>query len=419
MSAAIICIIGMMGAWGLAEAEPLLEGRVRSTSGEPAVGARVLLFDLADLRAAPLAATTDEAGYFALPFGALLGGSAALPQQFALGANYPNPFNPSTLIPYQLPTAMHVRLEVFNILGQHIATLVHSERSGGFHTARWDATNAAGQAMAAGVYFYRLSGDGVHVTRRMVLIDGQVGVPSAGSGGLGAVVAAAEPPPVYGLVVSGRGFVPYVDPAFRVAAGGGLVDLVVETLDSVPRAKAMAVGILGDVDNNGRVDFFDALLVTLYSGDASIIMPNNGDLSLADVNADGRVDLTDAWLIAAYLNDPSDPTLPSGIGEPVGSVGSVGFAPPNEQTFNSQMVGKSFHAETFLLDFVSAGRFSEDGRLPGSYSYSNTGANTGLLTLTYDGGQYGGGCTLQMTFASATTGTLRYTCDSGDDGQAT
>ena len=417
MRAAIICIIGIMGAWGLAEAEPLLEGRVRLDSGEPVADARVLLFDLADLRAAPLAATTDESGHFTLSLGALPEGSAALPQQFALGANYPNPFNPSTIIPYQLPTTMHVRLEVFNILGQRIATLVDGERSGGFHTAGWDATDAAGQAMAAGVYFYRLSGDGMHVTRRMVLIDGQAGVPSAGGGGLGAVVAAAaEPVPVYGMVVSGRGFVPYVDPAFRVEAGGSSVDLVVETLDSVPRAKAMAAGILGDVDNDGRVDFFDALLVALYSEDASMVMPNNGDLSLGDVNADGRVDLADAWFIAAYLNDPSDPTLPSGIGEPVGA---VGFAPLDEQTFNGRMVGKSFHVETWFLDFVSAGRFSENGRLPGSYSYSNTGSNTGLLTLTYDGGQYGGGCTLQLTFASATTGALHFICDSGLEGQET
>ena len=65
------------------------------------------------------------------------------------------------MIPYQLPAPMHVRLEVFNILGQRVATLVDGEQSAGFHTTSWDATDAAGEAVGAGVYLYRLSGAGV------------------------------------------------------------------------------------------------------------------------------------------------------------------------------------------------------------------------------------------------------------------
>ena len=54
------------------------------------------------------------------------------------------PFNPSTIIPYQLPSSGHVRLEVLNVLGQRLATLVDAERSAGAHTAQWDGTDAAG-----------------------------------------------------------------------------------------------------------------------------------------------------------------------------------------------------------------------------------------------------------------------------------
>ena len=68
-------------------------------------------------------------GYFALPLASL--GGSALPQAWTLGQNYPNPFNPSTIIPYQVPTAAHVRLDVFNVLGQRIATLVDGERPAG------------------------------------------------------------------------------------------------------------------------------------------------------------------------------------------------------------------------------------------------------------------------------------------------
>ena len=106
-------------------------------------------------------------------------------------------------------------------------------------------------------------------------------------------------------------------------AGRAPVDLVVDAGGGVPQAKVASGGILGDVDNTGHVDFFDALLVALYSQDSRIVMPNNGDIDLGDVNADGRVDLSDAWVIAAYLNDPSDPSLPSGIGEAAGPAASL------------------------------------------------------------------------------------------------
>ena len=182
MRAAIICIIGLVGSWGQAGAEPLVEGRVRLPSGAPVPGAQVLLFDLTDLGAAPLAATADGSGRFTLPLAGLAG---VLPERFELGANYPNPFNPSTIIPYQLPAPMHVRLEVFNLLGQRIAALVDGEQPAGFHTAEWDATDASGQAVGAGVYLYRLSGDGAKITRRMLLIDGQAGGAGGGSGWAG------------------------------------------------------------------------------------------------------------------------------------------------------------------------------------------------------------------------------------------
>ncbi|MDE2735199.1 MAG: hypothetical protein OXI72_12455, partial [Gemmatimonadota bacterium] len=115
-------------------AEPLLKGRVWLASGPAAAGVQVRLFDLTDLRRS-VGTTTDEAGYFALPLQTFSADRrTALPQGFALGQNYPNPFNPSTIIPYQIPTTTHVRLEVLNLLGQRLATLVDGERPAGAHT---------------------------------------------------------------------------------------------------------------------------------------------------------------------------------------------------------------------------------------------------------------------------------------------
>ena len=210
-----------------------------------------------------------------------------------------------------------------------MATPVDGEQSAGFHTASWDATDAAGEAVGAGVYLYRLSGDGVQATRSMLLIDGQAGIASGRGGPSGWEGEAGagdegERASVFGLTVSGPGLVPYVNPAsgWRRACPRWISSSKLRAAFRPPRPLPQG-GILGDVDNTGGVDFFDALLVALYSQDSSTVMPNNGDISLGDVNADGEVGLADAYLIATYLNDPSDPSLPAGIGEPVGPAASL------------------------------------------------------------------------------------------------
>ena len=228
--------------------EELLEGRVRLSSGEPVVGATVRLTDRGRL---VNTTATDARGWFALPLR-----RTALPITFTLGQNYPNPFNPSTVIPYQLSAASHVRLEVFNLLGQHLATLVDAYMSAGRYEARWGGTDAAGRAVGAGVYIYQMTVGVESQVGRMVLIDGQAGL---SAGGAASVLSGAsdvsgrngEGGQVYGLIVSGSGLVPYVDPAFRVEAGMAPVELIVSSgLHSA--GKAMD-------DDCTFCDLFDAL----------------------------------------------------------------------------------------------------------------------------------------------------------------
>ena len=359
-----------------ASAETLIEGRVRLASGQPVGGAQVRLFAPTNLSRS-IRATTDENGYFALPLAAL--STTALPQQFHLGQNYPNPFNPSTLIPYRLPVPIRVRLEVFNVLGQRMATLVDAEQPAGFHTATWDGTDAAGRGVAAGLYLYRLVGDGVRLTRSMVLLDGAVG--AAAEGPVRAEPLGAEQ--IYGLTVSGQALIAYADPAFRVSADGAPVEIVVEVIASVPQDKAAESGLLGDLDNNGRVDRADALLVVLYSEDPSIALPNNGDISLGDVSQDGQIDLADAQLIETYSVDPSDPSLPAEIGK---SVDPPPPPPPPEDPRLTQLkLPEGFHIRVYAEGVPGARSLSLS---PNGTLFVGTRSGGRLYALRDEDGDY-------------------------------
>ena len=324
----LVCLVGLLiSVHANPVSPPAVVGQVRLSDGSPVVGAQVVLFDLADLgRGAVRQATTDEAGQFALPLAA--SAALALPSEVGLGQNYPNPFNPSTIIPYQLASPSLVRLEVFNILGQRVATLVDGPQEAGAYRARWDGTDASGGAAASGVYIYRLTVNGVHWTGKMVLLDGQVGVPLGGTG-VEAVSLAEGSSPSYGLVVSGAGLAPYVDADFGVAAGPVTIELA-----APKRGKVVPTleGMLGDINTDGRVDLDDGLLVAMHSIDSAVLLPYHGLMTLGDVNCDGRVELGDAALLATYVVNPSDPAVSS---LRIGQRGGYSLDPVTEMVWGS------------------------------------------------------------------------------------
>ncbi len=90
---------------------------------------------------------------------------SSLPEEFGLSQNYPNPFNPITEIRYALPCDCRVKLEVFNIGGQRVVTLVDENQKAGYKTARWDAS-----FHASGIYFYRLQAGDFTQAKKMILL---------------------------------------------------------------------------------------------------------------------------------------------------------------------------------------------------------------------------------------------------------
>lgn len=93
-----------------------------------------------------------------------------LPQSFVLHLNYPNPFNPSTVIGFQLPVNIRVELAVYSITGQLVRTLVSGEFVSGRHEVVWDATDNAGKRVASGVYLAKMQAGKFLRTRKLILM---------------------------------------------------------------------------------------------------------------------------------------------------------------------------------------------------------------------------------------------------------
>lgn len=96
--------------------------------------------------------------------------SEPVPTVFKLSQSYPNPFNPTTTIRYQLPEKSLVNLKIYNILGQLIRTLVDDEKAAGYYTIQWDGRDDSGKTVGSGIYFYRLEAGSFIQTRKALFL---------------------------------------------------------------------------------------------------------------------------------------------------------------------------------------------------------------------------------------------------------
>lgn len=91
--------------------------------------------------------------------------STGLPVSFSLSQNFPNPFNPSTVIRYQVPVASHVRLAVYDILGREVRVLVNEQKTAGRYEVKFGASG-----LASGVYVYRMQAGAFADTKKLLLL---------------------------------------------------------------------------------------------------------------------------------------------------------------------------------------------------------------------------------------------------------
>jgi hypothetical protein len=91
--------------------------------------------------------------------------TSALPGAYSLGQNYPNPFNPGTTIRYSLPVSEHVKLSIYNILGQEVATLVNESQDAGYKSVSFDA-----RGLPSGMYSYKLTAGTFTNVKKLLLV---------------------------------------------------------------------------------------------------------------------------------------------------------------------------------------------------------------------------------------------------------
>ena len=116
--------------------------------------------------------TLEGAGEITIPSEErfVLNKETVIPSTFTLHQNFPNPFNPTTTLRYDLPSDAFVTLSIYDMLGREITKLVNTTQQAGFKSIQWNAKDSFGKSVSAGVYLYQIEAGEFVQTRKMVLL---------------------------------------------------------------------------------------------------------------------------------------------------------------------------------------------------------------------------------------------------------
>ena len=149
----------------------MVTGTITDANGNTVSGATVTFTDESNTENS-FSGVTDNQGYYQINITGEIGVDTVIPSTFSLGQNYPNPFNPTTTIPFILEKAGNVRLDIYNITGQHIKNIIDGYYNAGSHVVVWDARDKNGGHVSAGIYIYKLSSGNYVKANKMLLLDG-------------------------------------------------------------------------------------------------------------------------------------------------------------------------------------------------------------------------------------------------------
>ena len=125
---------------------------------------------VSDITLAKAVVADSRGNSMEINFGNRVASTSIQPRAYALYQNYPNPFNPVTTIRYDLPIASRVTIQIYNVLGQRVRTLLDREESAGRHHIQWDGRNNSGYELSTGIYFMRFKANDFIRHQKMLLV---------------------------------------------------------------------------------------------------------------------------------------------------------------------------------------------------------------------------------------------------------
>jgi len=177
---------------------------------------------------------TNAHGKYTFDFSLTTGIDAPVPVGFSLGQNFPNPFNPSTMIPFTLYSPCQVHLVIYTVTGQKVTAIINSHMGAGSHCVAWNGMDDQGNRAGAGIYLYRLRTGARVETKKMLLLDGGDGSHSARVFKTLSTnnIAETYDDTTYTITVTRTGIIPYKKEGVSVI-DGQMIDFVVSLIQGI------------------------------------------------------------------------------------------------------------------------------------------------------------------------------------------